>query len=313
MKQQPILLSHDEHYWRNRAESCFYEGARFVGTKGEHIQVIAKGEWHQRFGPDIVNMALLINGILHVGNAEFHKRASDWFAHKHQDNPAYQALVAHIVCEHDTEESTTAHATIIVSEDMMIAGEEQSAILSNTTSIVSNSHTLMVARYAVARLERKAQELMPLTLRHHVSTTTLLRGGIEEFAQRLSTKRTRHTGIGSAVDELLRNERALVLVAHIMDELLHEEAMLLRIQGLLTTYISQGATIEIMTNVVAPLLLAHLPVFAQDRVWAWWWSAQTTNTYSILTKRFPALPQRYVWQQQGLLEMLKAPHGATLM
>jgi hypothetical protein len=309
------FLSTDEATLCKHVEHCFYEGARFVGSAGEQVQVIAKGEWHKQGAPDIANIALLINGQLHVGNAEFHKRTSDWFAHKHQDNPAYQTLVAHIVCKHDTEQSTGARATIVIDDAMIRAGEqcadEQRASIAQSAIPSSTVNALMVAQYAVARLERKAQEFLPLAMQYRGQTRVMLHAGIAQFAERLAHKRTRTTGVASALEIVLHDEKATALIAHIMDELLHEEAMLLRIEGLLHTYISHGGTMEIMTNVIAPLLLVHLPVYAQDRVWAWWWAAQAVNAYTSLAKRFPHAPQRYVWQQQGLLEMVQAPSGGT--
>lgn len=310
---QPLQASYlhvSEEHLRRRVEHCFYEGAQFVGVQGERVQVIAKGEWHQTSAPDIAQCALLVNGKLHVGNAEFHRRTSEWFAHGHQNNPAYAQLVAHIVCEHDNEKETGAVTTICITEEMMCSAEERVRAMPSEQDTPSST-ALMVAQYAVARLERKADDIFRSTRTKAQTTPEIVRAGLEHFLLRLQAKKTRKNGITSAVQSIIHDAKAITLVAHIMDELLHEEAMLWRIQTLLETYISHGATMEIMTNVVAPLLLAHLPVYGQDRVWAWWWSAEAGNPYRILSARFPTVRQRYVWQQQGLLEMLAQPRGVA--
>lgn len=76
---------------------------RFVGTKGETIEIVAIGEHNQDSGPDFFSSKVLINDLLLVGNVEIHIKTSDWLKHKHQLNKAYDNLVLHVVYEHDIE------------------------------------------------------------------------------------------------------------------------------------------------------------------------------------------------------------------
>jgi hypothetical protein len=77
-----------------------------------------------------------------------------------------------------------------------------------------------------------------------------------------------------------------------------------------------GIRTEIMVNVLLPLVLALVeeqqheqqPVHAQrddrTRVLAWFWALPARNRYAPLARRFPAVPQKKVWHQQGLLAYL---------
>ena len=76
---------------------------KFVGTKGETIEIVAIGEHNQDSGPDFFSSKVLINDVLLVGNVEIHIKTSDWLKHKHQLNKAYDNLVLHVVYEHDVE------------------------------------------------------------------------------------------------------------------------------------------------------------------------------------------------------------------
>lgn len=55
-------------------------------------------------GPDVQDAVLVAEGRvegeqdeLYVGDVEFHVRASDWTAHRHQDDPRYNRVVLHVV------------------------------------------------------------------------------------------------------------------------------------------------------------------------------------------------------------------------
>ena len=68
----------------------------------EPLQVIQVGLHNTEVsGPDFLNATLLINTIKWVGHVEVHLKSSDWNVHKHQLDPAYNAVILHVVWEHD--------------------------------------------------------------------------------------------------------------------------------------------------------------------------------------------------------------------
>ena len=66
-------------------------------TDGRPVEVVHPGLHNHDAGPDFFNAKVKIGGQLWVGNVEIHDRASDWYRHHHDQNPAYDNVVLHVV------------------------------------------------------------------------------------------------------------------------------------------------------------------------------------------------------------------------
>lgn len=66
-------------------------------TEGNEIEVIDPGLHNHDSGPDFFNSKIKIGGTEWVGNIEIHVKASDWFRHKHDKDPAYDSIILHVV------------------------------------------------------------------------------------------------------------------------------------------------------------------------------------------------------------------------
>ena len=77
-------------------------GARELATNdGRRVRVIDPGRRNTDAGPDFFNAKVEIDGCLWAGNVEIHYRASDWHRHGHDDDPAYDTVVLHVVAKDD--------------------------------------------------------------------------------------------------------------------------------------------------------------------------------------------------------------------
>ncbi|WP_420150028.1 DUF2851 family protein [Spirosoma sp.] len=74
-------------------------------TNGEIVQVIHPGFRNYNAGPDFINARLLINDVEWVGTVEMHTRTSDWLAHRHQYDRAYDNVILHVVWQDDRDSS----------------------------------------------------------------------------------------------------------------------------------------------------------------------------------------------------------------
>ena len=67
------------------------------------VEIRSIGMHNHHAGPDFFNSQLIIDGQLWAGNVEIHVKSSDWYAHNHETDRAYDNVILHVVFEDDTE------------------------------------------------------------------------------------------------------------------------------------------------------------------------------------------------------------------
>jgi len=72
-----------------------------VTTKQESITILDVGTHNHFTGPDFFYAKININGQLWAGNVELHIKASDWYVHRHEEDPNYNNVILHVVWEDD--------------------------------------------------------------------------------------------------------------------------------------------------------------------------------------------------------------------
>ena len=85
------------YVWQQRYFSCI------MTTEGQAIDVLHPGLRNNGSGPDFFNAKIKQNGIVWAGSVEMHVRASDWHRHHHDDDPAYDGVILHVVLQHDAD------------------------------------------------------------------------------------------------------------------------------------------------------------------------------------------------------------------
>lgn len=87
------------HYvWQYR----LITNADMVTVDGRRVTIIDPGRHNTDAGPDFFNAKVRIGDDLWAGDVEMHVRASDWHRHHHDDDPAYDSVVLHVVDCDDT-------------------------------------------------------------------------------------------------------------------------------------------------------------------------------------------------------------------
>ncbi len=89
--------------------------------------IIYQGGIHNyNSGPDFFNAKLKIGEQTWAGNVEIHLKSSDWYAHRHEQDPGYDNVILHVVWEDDVEifrKDNTSIPTLelngLVNEDTM--------------------------------------------------------------------------------------------------------------------------------------------------------------------------------------------------
>lgn len=70
-------------------------------TQGQPVDIISPGSPNTLAGPDFFNARIRIDGQAWAGNVEIHVKASDWYVHHHETDPAYHNVILHVVWEDD--------------------------------------------------------------------------------------------------------------------------------------------------------------------------------------------------------------------
>lgn len=170
------LLPFDEQFLHFVWKNGYFSLNHLQTLKSENLQIIELGYHNTNAGPDFTQAKIRINNIEWNGNIEIHKNASDWYAHGHHTNPAYNTVVLHVVY------STTTKPTLrqdgsecpvfciqnhiyknILSNAHKLLGMKQPLyckdLIDNVPSYVFTGAT---ERALISRLERKAKDVVLL-------------------------------------------------------------------------------------------------------------------------------------------------------
>jgi hypothetical protein len=78
----------------------FKKGEMLLSDLGE-VLVLKPGLKNRNAGPDFEQSKIKMAGLDWVGSIEIHVRSSEWNQHGHQDDPAYESVILHVVWEAD--------------------------------------------------------------------------------------------------------------------------------------------------------------------------------------------------------------------
>ena len=97
------------HYiWKHKK----FDVLNLKTTQHESLDLVSVGIHNHNSGPDFFNAKLKIGEQLWAGNVEIHIKSSDWFAHYHEQDEAYDNVILHVVYEHDTDIFRKDNSTI---------------------------------------------------------------------------------------------------------------------------------------------------------------------------------------------------------
>lgn len=111
-----------------------FEFSNLKTANGEEVTIENVGNYLQLAGPDFFNAQITIANQKWAGNVEIHIKSSDWYAHHHERDVAYDSVILHVVWEHDTEIFRKDNSEIPVLE---LKNRVSEAILSNYQSLVA--------------------------------------------------------------------------------------------------------------------------------------------------------------------------------
>lgn len=88
--------------------------ATLATTDGILLELVHRGIWSHGLGPDFKDALILFAGKeLRAGSVEVHLRTRSWVDHGHHLDPAYNAVVLHVVGRHDGTETRRQDGAIV--------------------------------------------------------------------------------------------------------------------------------------------------------------------------------------------------------
>lgn len=299
MKRQSIIkktsdLLH-ERTLQIKLHAMFMDGTKRVkGISGNMIHILNPGQLNPYPGPDFLDMALLINGELHIGKGEFHKHASDWYAHRHHVDRRYDDLLIHVICVQDIDHSIGKETIIISYEDIVSLP---------APSFIPSLHSLDdLQDYAYRRLMRRCNEVHALsrTISDPMKTLSAM---CMIFLRKRANQRRRYQQSDDDMHGIIQMFihssliRAIFQGVDIPNDVLH-------VNVLSRNGLTAHLFVELFVNACYPFLLMQSQAKREQHI-TWYWSQRSLLQYQSLKRRFPDIPQNYMWQQQGILEFIR--------
>lgn len=86
-----------QYVWKYR----LYSDVDLHTVEGIPVTVLDPGIQNTDAGPDFFNAKIRVAGKIWAGNVEIHTRTSDWYKHRHDQDPSYNSVILHVVEEND--------------------------------------------------------------------------------------------------------------------------------------------------------------------------------------------------------------------
>ncbi len=278
--------------------------AKIFSTEGgERLQVLSPGRLNVHSGPDFRDAALFFRGSVVVGDIEFHRKTSDWIAHGHTSDPAYSDVVLHAALEIDRDVPGNFHVLKLPEEQIREYLSEKAELKSGSTA----SELADLQHFALIRLLRRSSEASKILDRSDLESAFLEM--VNDFIDRYSSRRKRPVYDDERLRKIIEHSRKSPafdflksIEAGAKPPVFDEMAKILK-----TKIYDEGAHLrrEIIMNCAMPLAVAMAGESIRANLFLWYWSAPSLSRYGKLTRRFPDIPQDYLWQQQGMLEYLR--------
>lgn len=268
-------------------------------TSGKKIQIISCGTINVFEGPDFIDMAIVDGSTIVVGHGEFHRKSSDFIAHKHAFDERYERLCLHIVFKNDREQSYAENTLVLNQDDVQQIGHNQ---LTNNETIGDLED---IQQYSLKRLLRKSSECKQI-LDSSANVSIGIAVIIQRFVEKFLQKRTRPRTFTQSIEELAK-ESALKLQEHLIPLLLSDveenlPSVLIEFEKNHLPFSGAHLGREIVLNCIVPIALCLGNDLARIQLFHWYWSTNSLHSYGFLKRKYPHISQNYLWQQQGLLE-----------
>lgn len=283
----------------------------YTTASGKRLQVLSPGRLNVHEGPDFFDIALLLQGNVIVGDAEFHLKSSDWNQHQHSSDDKYNSVVLHIVFDNDVK-LPKPFETLIMNRNEVQRASDDTSFEINVPDVFPVEE---LQQFALIRLLRKTSDAKKYVNQHGLDSGFQMLAG--EFLNKYFNRRKRPVYTSERLEQLLQilpSSHVFKLIQQLSEgSELHIPDMM---QMLIKTKITdEGSHLrrELVFNSVLPLALSLANEESRINLFLWYWSTPALHSYGILKRRFKDFPQNFIWQQQGMLEYIRNYGSKTVV
>lgn len=153
----------------------YFDKKELLTTQGETLQIIRTGLHNTNAGPDFSEAKVRIGLMSWAGNVEIHVSSSEWEAHRHHLDRAYDSVVLHVVWTDDKPVKLEDGSLL---PTLVLKGKIDTNLLTRYRKLMSTSFIIpcarqfghvpniiklsMLDRVLVERLEEKSQSVIEL-------------------------------------------------------------------------------------------------------------------------------------------------------
>lgn len=156
-----------------------FDHSRLLTDEGEVLLILNPGIHNSHSGPDFSDARIRIGENIWVGHVEIHIKSSDWYAHNHHLNNAYNNVVLHVIYEDESLNGVKEKPNIPVFNlkgrvdlsrylqwQKLINRPEWIPCKSRFDEVPEIVKLQAIERMAVSRLERKTKEVNQILDQH---------------------------------------------------------------------------------------------------------------------------------------------------
>jgi len=114
-----------------------YDCERLVDNEKNKILILDPGEYNRDSGPDFFNARISVAGTIWAGNVEIHTKSSHFDNHGHQNDPAFDNVILHVVAENDKPVFNSKGEELLTAEISF-----DPSYYEKYTSLISNPYTI---------------------------------------------------------------------------------------------------------------------------------------------------------------------------
>lgn len=263
-------------------------------TEDKRFKILSAGFINPYEGPDLKNVSIYYDGQILTGDAEIDIKSSNWYKHKHHISPKFEKVILHIVLNKDIDIKKDFLTLVLEPNEVNLKTEK------SNKKVVSAEDLIVIQEFSLFRLER-VSKYFDMLYEENKNLNISIFKMVNIFLSKYFNKRRRKS-IYTQVDYLKIHEEIRKFLNE--NNLSNKRNLDKKLNKYLELkYPGNGLKFEILVNAILPSLYS----FYNDKTLLldWYYKVIAKNKYAKLKKRFPHIPQRYVWQQQGMLELLR--------